>query len=151
MSEYPYEICKVELKQNEAAILCESCNKWNHINCFQVNWMNYEKLKSDPTPWCYAPFINKFPFANTSKSDLINQCCSSPSLSVSRKPTVKRLGKKLKELLKEIKDLNIFEQSENLISCDYFKIENLKKAKIKSQNLFILHLNIFPVSSHKRS
>ena len=70
-------------------------------------------------------------------------------LSVSCKPTVKAFGKKAKELLKRIKDLNhIFDQSGNLISCDYFDIEDLKKAKIKSQDLSIFHLNISSISSH---
>ena len=52
MSEYPCRKCKVV--QNGEAILCKLCNKWNHINCVQVNSMNYEKLKSDPT-LCYCP------------------------------------------------------------------------------------------------
>ena len=52
MSAYPCRKCKVV--QNGEAILCKLCNKWNHINCVQVNSMNYEKLKSDPT-LCYCP------------------------------------------------------------------------------------------------
>ena len=33
-------------------------------------------------------------------------------------------------------------QSEYSIDCDYFETEDLKKAKIKSQDLSILYLNI---------
>ena len=145
MSEYPCRICKVEVQQNYAAISCKLCNKWNHINCVQVNLMTYEKRKSDTTPWHCPPGINELLFANTSKSDFVYLYCSSPPLSVSCKPTVKPLGKKAKELLKRIKDLNhICDQSEN---CDYFHIKDLKKVKIKSQDLSILHLNISSISS----
>ena len=64
MSEYPCGICEVDTQQNGAANLYEICNKWNHINCVQVNLMNYEKLKSDSTPWQFPPCINELPFAN---------------------------------------------------------------------------------------
>ena len=50
MLEYPYGICKVKVQWNDAAILCDLCDKWNHINCVQVYKVNYAKLKSDPTP-----------------------------------------------------------------------------------------------------
>ena len=143
MSEYPCGICKVEVQKNDAAILCKLCNKWNHINCVQVNLMTYEKLKSNPTLWHCPLCINELTFANTSKSDFINLYCSSPPLSVSCELTVKSLGKKAKQFLKRIKDLNhTFNQSESLISHDYFDIKDLKKVKIKSQDLSILHLNI---------
>ena len=50
MFDYPCEMCKVEVQQNDATILCQLGKKWNHINCVQVNLMNYEKIKSDPAP-----------------------------------------------------------------------------------------------------
>ena len=71
--------------------------------------------------------------------DFVNVHCSSPPLSVSCNPKFKPLGKKAKELLTIIKDLNhIFAYSQNLISSDYFDMEDFKKAKIKSQDLSIL-------------
>ena len=69
MSEYPCGICKVEVQKNDAAILCKLCNRWNHINCVQVNLMTYEKLKSNPTLWHCPLCINELMFANTSKSE----------------------------------------------------------------------------------
>ena len=149
MSAYPCGICKVEVKENDAAILCKLCNKWNHINCVQVNLMTHEKLKSNPTPWHCPLCINELLFANTSKSDFVKLYYSSLPLSVSCKLTTKSSGKKAKLLLKRIKDLNhTSDQSESLISHHYFDIEDLKRVKIKSQDLSILHLNISSISSH---
>ena len=87
-------------------------------------------------------------FANTSKSDFFKLYCSSPPLSVSCKPTAKPFSKKVKLLLKRVKDLNyIFDQSENSLSCDHFDIKDLKKVKIKTLDLSISYLNISSISS----
>ena len=43
----------------------------------------------------------------------------------------------------------IFDQSDNLISCDYYDIPEFKKMKIREQqDLSILHLNISSISVH---
>ena len=43
----------------------------------------------------------------------------------------------------------IFDQSDNLISCDYYDIPEFKKMKIREQqDLSILHLNISSISAH---
>ena len=43
----------------------------------------------------------------------------------------------------------IFDQSDNLINCDYYDIPEFKKMKIIEQkDLSIFHLNISSISSH---
>ena len=43
----------------------------------------------------------------------------------------------------------IYGQSDNLISCDYYDIPEFKKMKIREQqDLSILHLNISSISAH---
>ena len=43
----------------------------------------------------------------------------------------------------------IFDQSDNLISCDHYAIPEFKKMKIREQqDLSILHLNISSISAH---
>ena len=115
-----------------------------HKQCqSKLNLMTCEKLKSDPPPWHCPRCIYGLLFANTSTSDFANLYCSSPTLIASCKPTVKPLGKKGKELLKRIKHLNhMLVQSEYSIGHDYFETGDLKKAKIKSQDLSILYLSI---------
>ena len=37
---------------------------------------------------------------------------------------------------------NLFDQSENTISCDYYDLKDFQKIKIKQQDFSLLHLNI---------
>ena len=60
------------------------------------------------------------------------------------------MNKKTKDFLKKFREMSqIFEQSENPLSCDYYDISDFKKLKInKQQDLSILHLNISSISAH---
>ena len=60
------------------------------------------------------------------------------------------MNKKTKEFLKKFREMSqIFEQSENPLSCDYYDISNFKKLKInKQQDLSVLHLNISSIAAH---
>ena len=43
----------------------------------------------------------------------------------------------------------IFDQSDDLITCDYYDIPEFKKMKIREQkDLSILHLNVSSISAH---
>ena len=42
---------------------------------------------------------------------------------------------------------NLFDQSENTISCDYYDLKGFQKIKIK-HNFYLLHLNISSSSCH---
>ena len=61
----------------------------------------------------------------------------------------KKMNEKTKEFLKRFPELSqIFKQSENPFSCDYYDISGFKKLKInKQQDLSILHLNISSISA----
>ena len=56
--EYPYGICKNEVKQDDKSIQCDLCNKWNHIKCVGISSAYYEKLQNDTKPW-YCPNCSK--------------------------------------------------------------------------------------------
>ena len=43
---------------------------------------------------------------------------------------------------------NIFDQSENTISCDYYDLKDFQKIRIKQQDFSLLHLNISSLSFH---
>ena len=60
------------------------------------------------------------------------------------------MNKKTKDFLKDFPGMSqIFKQSENPLSCDYYDISDFKKLKMnKQQDLFILHLNISSLSAH---
>ena len=61
----------------------------------------------------------------------------------------RKMNKKTKGLLKKFCEMSqIFEQSENPLSCDCY-ISDSKKLKInKQQDLSVLHLNISSISAH---
>lgn len=42
----------------------------------------------------------------------------------------------------------IFDETNNLISCDYYNIYELNKVQTKERDLYIIHLNISSLSSH---
>ena len=43
---------------------------------------------------------------------------------------------------------NLFDQSENTISCDYYDLKDFQEIKIKQQDFSLLHLNISSLSCH---
>ena len=64
------------------------------------------------------------------------------------KPFPRKMNKKTKDFLKKFREMSqIFEQSENPLSCDYY-ISDFEKQKINKQDLSILLLNISSISAH---
>ena len=58
-------------------------------------------------------------------------------------------NKKPKGLMHKFQQLNnIFDQSENTISCDYYDLKDFQKIRIKQQDFSLLHLNISSLSFH---
>ena len=42
----------------------------------------------------------------------------------------------------------LFDQSENSISCDYYDVDNLNKIVISQNDLTVIHLNISSLALH---
>ena len=61
---------------------------------------------------------------------------------------MRQIKQKTKEFLKKFREMNqIFDQSDNLISCDYYGIAEFKKMKMREQqDLSIFCLNISSIS-----
>ena len=106
-----------------------------------------------PLPWYYPYFITEFPFSSVNIKDLHSLALSTSgptNVNNHASPMVKKINKKTKEFLKKFCEMNqIFDQSDNLINCDYYDIPEFKKMKIREQqDLSILHLNISSISAH---
>ena len=87
------------------------------------------------------------PFFTVKNNDL--QKLLSDSHNNHPKPIPRKMNKKTKEFLKKFRQMSqIFEQSENPLSCDYYDISDFKKLKINKQDLPFLHLNISFISAH---
>ena len=46
----PCGVCKLEVNDNDDSVQCDLCDRWNHINCVEINKQKYGKLKKDPLP-----------------------------------------------------------------------------------------------------
>ena len=106
-----------------------------------------KNLKESPLPW-YCPYcIMELPFSTVKNHDL--QKIINDSHNNHPKLFPRKMNKKTKDFLKKFHEMSqIFEQSENPLSCDYYDISDFKKLKInKQQDLSILHLNISSISS----
>ena len=88
----------------------------------------------------------ELPFFTVKNNDLPKLL--SDSYNNHPKPIPRKINKKAKEFLKTFREMSqIFEQSENPLSCDYYDISDFKKRKINKQDLLILHLNISSISA----
>ena len=47
---YNCGVCKLEVNDNDTSVQCDLCDRWNHINCVEINKQKYGKLKKDPLP-----------------------------------------------------------------------------------------------------
>ena len=148
LSEYSCKICSSEVKDTDPAVLCDLCGKWIHTDCASIGETQYENLKESPLPW-YCPYcIMELPFFTVKNNDL--QKLLSDSHNNHPKPIPRKRYKKPKEFLKKFRQMSqIFEQSENPLSCEYYDIPDFKKLKInKRQDMSILHLSISSISAH---
>ena len=92
---------------------------------------NYEKLKIDPNPWLCPTCAEEIPFFALANKDFKNLL----SNSFPRKSILKKVDQKTKIHLEKFKELNqVLNETKNIINCDYFEIDELKKIKIKQHD-----------------
>ena len=150
-SKHLCKICINEVKDNDPAVLCNLCGKWVHTASIGIEETQYENLKRSPLPW-YCPYcIIEFPFSSVNNKYLHSLALSGGPTNIKSCFTYgKKNQQKTKEFLKKFREMNqIFDQSNNLTSCDYYDIPEFKKMKIRGQqDLSMLHLNISSISAH---
>ena len=58
-------------------------------------------------------------------------------------------SKEIKKMMSRFKQVNqLFDQSENSISCDYYDVDNLNKIVINQSDIAVIHLNISSLALH---
>ena len=139
LSEYCFKICSSEIKDTDPAVLCDLCGKWIHTDCASIGGTQYENLKESPLPWDCPYCIMELLFFTFKNNDIQKLLSDSHNNHPKRIP--RKRYKKPKEFLKKFHQMSqIFEQSENPLSCEYYDIPDFKKLKInKRQDLSILH------------
>ena len=129
-----------DVNNNDPAVLCDLCEKWVHTACIDIGETQYENLKKSPLPWYCLYCITEFPFSSVNNKDLHSLALSSgPTINNNHaSPAVKKSTKKTKEFPKKFREMNqIFDQSDSLISCDYYEIPEFNKMKIIEQTYLL--------------
>ena len=125
LSEYSCKICSSQVKNTDPAVLRGLCEKWIHTDCASIGETLYENLKEGPLPWYCPCCIMELSLFTVKNKDL--QIPLNDPHNNHPKPVPKKMNKKTKEFLKKFREMGqIFEQSENRLSCDYYDIQILK-------------------------
>ena len=70
--QYPCRVCKLKVNDNDDSVQCDLCDRWNHINCVEINKRKYEKLKKDPLPWYCPACMSEIPFSQINNKEFKN-------------------------------------------------------------------------------
>ena len=57
--QYPWEICKNEVKDKDLSICAEICNIWGYTEFVDMSPKNYEKLKNDDLVLGITTFVSE--------------------------------------------------------------------------------------------
>ena len=146
--QYPCRVCKLELNDNDDAVQCDLFDRWNHINCAEINKQKYEKLKKDPLPWYCPACMSEIPFSHMNNKEFKNSPYPKNTLQQPLQ-IIKKSNKEIKDLMARFKQVNdLLDLSENLTSCDYYDVNDISKLRINENDLSVIHLNISSLPPH---
>ena len=145
-------ICERSIGDKQPSLHCDLCNKWIHIKCNQINYIDYQYLSGCSNPWYCFPCNKKiFPFSDlnnqrfrsyindnkiNNNTDFIND--DSSTLILKPPPNLSLLFNQLNNACPdENKD------PENLVNCRYYDIAELQKLRLPNKNnaLSLFHIN----------
>ena len=147
--QYPCGVCKLEVNDNDDAVQCDLRDRWNHINCVEINEQKYEKLKKDPLPWYCPASMSEIPFSQMNNKEFKNLLYPTNTLQQPLQ-IIKKSNKEIKDLMARFKQVNdlLDHPSENLTSCDFYDVNDISKLRINENDLSVIHLNISSLPLH---
>ena len=103
--QYPCGVCKIEVNDNDDAVQGDLCDRWNHINCVEINKQKYEKLKKDPLPSYCPACMSEIPFSQMNNKEFKNLLYTTNTL---KQPLqiIKKSNKETKDLMARFKQVN---------------------------------------------
>ena len=150
---FPRKVCGKNVNDNDRAIQCELCNYWVHINCNNLNYIDYKFLQNSQDPWYSILCCSQiFPF-NSMKSNKNFSICVS-NFHNNNKPGKTNIEGSL--LLKPSENLKLLVNQfnnnaspedntdpENVVQSKYYDIDELQTMKIpnKDKSLALFHIN----------
>ena len=137
---YLCRVCTLEVEDDDKSIQRDLCDRWIHINYAEINHQKYEKLKKDP-------LATQISFSALSKQDFKDFLYSTTTPQPSQ--ILQESSKKILKIMSRFMQVNqLFDQSENSISCDYYNVDNLNKIVINQSDLAVMHVNISSLALH---
>ena len=143
--EFPCGTCGFKVENNDNSVQCDPCDLWYHTDFVDISKQKYGKLETDPLP-LFCPFCKtEIPFSKILNNDLkvvLN------SAKPNNETCIKTIMNRTRGIIKcfcQIKQ--IFNETNDLRSCDYYDIDELNKIHTKEQDLYIIHSNIYLLSS----
>ena len=81
---YPCQECYKPVKKNQLGIECNTCNKWVHLKCTDLNQDQYRYLETNVN----APFYCLICKPRCSYADVINETTTLPTTTTSSPPSI---------------------------------------------------------------
>ena len=147
--QYSCGVCKHEVNDHDGSVQCDLCDRWNHINCVEINKRKHEKLIKDPLPWYCPSCMSEIPFSQINNKEFTNLLYPK---NILQQPLqiIKKSNKEIKDLMARFKQINdLPDSSENLTSCDYYDVNDISKLRVNENELSVIHLNIYFLSFFK--
>ena len=141
---------QLSISDNDDSIYCDNCNLWVHINCNNLNFIDY--LNGNDDPWFCLQCDSEFYPIGTLNNKTFNQYIKSTNLQ--NKDNNEDNSSNL--FLKPPSNLNFlfnqfnnssqfhdFKNPENVVKCKYCNLEEIHTMKIpnKKSDLSLFHIS----------
>ena len=136
-----------QLAKFPGLVQCDLGDRWIYIKCADINQQKYEKLKKDFLAWYCADCTTEIPFSTLSNKDFKDFLYSTTTPQPSQ--ILQKSSKEIKKMMSRFKQVNqLFDRSENSISCDYYDVDDFNKIVVNQSDLTVIHLNISSLALH---
>ena len=141
---------KKNVNDNDRAIQCELCNYWIHINCNNLNYMDYKFFPNSNDPWyCILCCIQIFPFNSMKSNKNISICVSNfynnnkPDKTNIEGSLLLKLSENIKLLVNQL-TIMVFQKItltlKRLFNLDIDELQTMKIPN-KDKSLALFHIN----------
>ena len=155
---FPCSICIKTIGDNDNSLYCDKCNLWVHIKC-NLNFIDCQYLNGNDDPWfCLKCNTELFPFG-TLNNKTFNQYINSSNIQNkdidedNSSNLVLKPPPNLNSLFLQFNNssqIHDFKDPENVVSCQYYNLEEVQTMKIPNQKnyVFLFHINACSLSKN---
>ena len=151
---FPCKVCGKSVNDNDRAIQCERCNYWIHINCNNLNNIDYKFLQNSNDCWyCILCCSQIFPFNSMKSNKNFSMCVTNfynnnkPGKAINNEGSLLlKPSENLKLLVNQFNNNASPEDNtdpENVVQSKYYDIDELQTMKMynKDKSLALFHKN----------